>query len=57
MSGNTSESSVVKKYRIKRGDSLNRIARRYGMTLNQLRELNGMSVTDNIFPGQVIFVK
>jgi LysM repeat protein len=36
---------------------LNRIARRNGMTLDTLLDLNSMSTKDNIRPGQVILVK
>jgi len=52
-----SESTVAKKYRVKKGDSLSRIARKNGMTLNQLLDLNGMSIRDKILPEQVILVK
>jgi membrane-bound lytic murein transglycosylase D len=52
-----SESTAPKRYKVKKGDSLNRIARRNGMTLDTLLDLNSMSTKDNIRPGQVILVK
>ena len=47
----------VKNYRVRRGDSLTRIAQRNGMTLNRLLELNGMSIEDVIVPGQAIRIR
>jgi membrane-bound lytic murein transglycosylase D len=49
--------TAPKKYKIRKGDSLNRIARQNGMTLDKLLDLNSMSNKDNIRPGQVILVK
>jgi LysM repeat protein len=46
-----------KKYTIKKGDSLNRIARENGMTLDKLLNLNRMVKKDNIHPGQVILIQ
>ncbi|MGO1679186.1 MAG: LysM peptidoglycan-binding domain-containing protein, partial [Ruoffia tabacinasalis] len=42
-------------YTIKRGDGLYAIARKHGMTLNQLKSLNGLS-SNLIHPGQVLKV-
>jgi membrane-bound lytic murein transglycosylase D len=56
-SGNASESAVPKKYAVKKGDSLNRIARENGMTLDKLLNLNRMVKKDNIHPGQVILIQ
>ena len=56
-SGNDSESTVPKKYTVKKRDSLNRIARENGMTLDKLRNLNRMVKKDNIHPGQVILIQ
>jgi len=56
-SGNASESTVPKKYTVKKGDSLNRIARENVMTLDKLRNLNRMVKKDNIHPGQVILIQ
>lgn len=57
---NTSENteaitSVGGSYTIKRGDGLYAIARKHGMTLNQLKSLNGLS-SNLIHPGQVLKV-
>lgn len=59
-SDNTSENteaitSVGGSYTIKRGDGLYAIARKHGMTLNQLKSLNGLS-SNLIHPGQVLKV-
>jgi len=56
-SGNASESTAPKKYTVKKGDSLNRIARENGMTLDKLLNLNRMVKKDNIHPGQVILIQ
>lgn len=59
-SDNTSENteaitSVGGSYTIKRGDGLYAIARKHGMTLNQLKSLNGLT-SNLIHPGQVLKV-
>jgi membrane-bound lytic murein transglycosylase D len=56
-SGNASESTAPKKYTVKKGDSLNRIARENGMTLDKLLNLNRMAKKDNIRQGQVILIQ
>jgi LysM repeat protein len=56
-SGNASESTIPKKYTVKKGDSLNRIARENGMTLDKLLNLNRMAKKDNIRQGQVILIQ
>lgn len=43
-------------YTIQRGDGLYAIARQYGMTLNELKSLNGLT-SNLIHPGQVLKVK
>lgn len=43
-------------YTIQRGDGLYAIARQYGMTLNELKTLNGLT-SNLIHPGQVLKVK
>jgi membrane-bound lytic murein transglycosylase D len=55
--GKDSESMAPKKYTIKKGDSLNRIARENNMSLEKLLTLNGMTQKDNIHPGQVILIQ
>jgi membrane-bound lytic murein transglycosylase D len=47
---------IAKTYTVKKGDSLNKIARGNNTTLEQLRQLNNMS-NDNVHPGQVVKVK
>jgi membrane-bound lytic murein transglycosylase D len=56
-SGNASKSTVPKKYTVKKGDSLNRIARENNMSLEKLLTLNRMAQKDNIHPGQVILIQ
>ncbi|MCX5818957.1 MAG: LysM peptidoglycan-binding domain-containing protein [Deltaproteobacteria bacterium] len=55
--GKDSESMTPKKYTIKKGDSLNRIARENNMSLEKLLSLNRMAQKDNIHPGQVILIQ
>jgi membrane-bound lytic murein transglycosylase D len=55
--GKAVETSAVKKYTVKKGDNLNKIARENRMTLDKLRQLNNMVHKDNIQPGQVILIK
>jgi membrane-bound lytic murein transglycosylase D len=51
------ETSAVKKYTVKKGDTLNKIARENHTTLDKLRKLNNIKKKDNIRSGQVILVK
>lgn len=46
----------AKMYTVKRGDTPFEIARRYGMSLNLLLELNGLSLRSKIYPGQKLWV-
>jgi membrane-bound lytic murein transglycosylase D len=55
--GKTANSTPQKKYTVKKGDSLNKIARENNIPLDQLRKLNIMAQKDNILPGQVIIIK
>ena len=52
----TTDTPVVKTYTVKKGDSLNKIARENNMTLDKLRQLNKLG-NDGINPGQVVKVK
>lgn len=52
----TTDTPVVKTYTVKKGDSLNKIARENNTTLDKLRQLNNLS-NDNMHPGQVVKVK
>jgi len=45
------------KYRVKKGDTLEKIAGRHGLTMASLRELNRRKLPDRIFPGQIIVVR
>ncbi|MBM4315102.1 MAG: LysM peptidoglycan-binding domain-containing protein, partial [Deltaproteobacteria bacterium] len=51
------EPSAAKKYTVKKGDTLAKIARENQTTLDKLRRLNGKIRKDNIQPGQVIRIK
>jgi membrane-bound lytic murein transglycosylase D len=50
------DTPVVKTYTVKKGDSLNKIARENNLTLDMLRQLNKLG-KDGIYPGQVVQVK
>ena len=41
-------------YTVKRGDTLGRIAQRYGTTVQQIAQLNGIQNVNLIYPGQVL---
>jgi LysM repeat protein len=56
-SGKVYDSTVLKKYRVKKGDSPDRIARENNLSLEKSLTLNRMEQEDNIHPGQVIFVQ
>jgi membrane-bound lytic murein transglycosylase D len=51
------ESIVPKKYTVKQGDSLNRIARENNIPLEKLLTLNRLAQNDHIHPGQVILIQ
>ena len=51
-----SSSSGAATYTVKSGDTLSAIATRHGISVNQLKEWNGLS-SNNIKPGQVLKVK
>jgi membrane-bound lytic murein transglycosylase D len=55
--GKATGASAVKTYTVKKGDSLGKIARENGTTLDKLRQLNSKIRKDNIQPGQVIRIK
>ncbi|MET0660292.1 MAG: LysM peptidoglycan-binding domain-containing protein, partial [Steroidobacteraceae bacterium] len=44
----------VKRYRVRRGDTLSRIAKKHGLTEEQLMEFNGLRSANFIFEGQVL---
>lgn len=43
-------------YTIKRGDTLYNISRKYELTPNQLAMINGIELTDYLYPGQILLV-
>ncbi len=54
--GNEDSSEKIIKYKVKKGDTLASVARRYGMKLDELRKLNGINGSQ-LNVGQVIKVK
>ena len=57
ITGKASELTAPKQYTVKKGDSLNRIARENNLPLDKLLKLNRMGQKENIHPGQVILVQ
>jgi LysM repeat protein len=55
--GKDTESKNSKKYPVKQGDSLNRIARKNNISIEKLLTLNRMAQNDHIRPGQVILIQ
>lgn len=51
------EPAAGKRYTVKKGDTLNKIARENGMALDKLRRLNNIKLKENIRPGQVILIR
>jgi LysM repeat protein len=52
----TAPEPKTQSYEIVKGDTLYGIAKKYGITLNELRRLNGFSRKQAIYPGQKIMV-
>jgi hypothetical protein len=52
----TSKPATTRRYRVKSGDTLSGIARRFGTTVAVLKRLNGISDASLIRPGQVLRV-
>lgn len=44
-------------YRVKKGDTLGKIASRHGVSINSICRLNGISKTTKIMPGKVLRIK
>ncbi len=55
--GKQKEVSKVKKYTVKKGDNLNKIARENNVSLDKLLELNKLARKDSLQPGQVILIQ
>lgn len=51
------EGPAAKKYTVKKGDTLGKIARANRMTIDQLRKMNRLKPKEPIRPGQVLLVK
>jgi membrane-bound lytic murein transglycosylase D len=56
-SGKDTDTKTVKKYTVRKGDSLNKIARENNMPLDKLLDINRLARKDNIYPGQVIMIQ
>ena len=52
--GNTAKSGTRKVHKVKNGETLYRIATKYGVSVDRLRQLNGLKKNANIRPGQLI---
>ena len=57
VSGKRTESKKFRKYKVKKGDSLNKIARENNMSLDKLLDLNSLARKNSIQPGQVILIQ
>jgi membrane-bound lytic murein transglycosylase D len=55
--GQDSETKRVRKYTVRKGDSLIKIAREHNISLDKLVELNNLARKKNIQPGQVILIQ
>ncbi|MCC5919890.1 MAG: peptidoglycan DD-metalloendopeptidase family protein [Cyclobacteriaceae bacterium] len=51
------EAYKIRYHKIRRGDSLSRIARQYGTSVNTICRLNGISPNTTIYPGRSIRIK
>jgi LysM repeat protein len=54
--GNTQSKAVVESYRVKAGDNLSAIAKKHGLTLQELTAVNRISTNTIIYPGQILRV-
>ena len=50
------EAATPERYRVRRGDNLSLIAKRFGTTVGKLKALNGLRNANHIRPGQVLVV-
>lgn len=56
LSGTSPKKAVVDSYRVKAGDNLLSIAKKHGLTLQELTAVNQIAASTIIFPGQVLRV-
>jgi membrane-bound lytic murein transglycosylase D len=56
-SDKTAKGTAVKTYKVKKGDSLAKIAKKSGVNLKTLLTLNKMTAKDDVYPGQEIRVQ
>jgi LysM repeat protein len=56
LTGPSPKKAEVESYRVKAGDNLSSIAKRHGLTLQELTAVNRISSSTIIFPGQVLRV-
>jgi membrane-bound lytic murein transglycosylase D len=54
LSPTTTEAKEVKRYRVRRGDTLGRIAKKHGVSEEQLMEYNNLKNANFIFEGQIL---
>lgn len=52
----SSSTATVRTHKVRAGDTLWDIARRYGTTTSQLRAMNGLTRSSRIYPGQILKV-
>jgi LysM repeat protein len=53
----TASNDGGKTYTVRNGDNLGKIAKKNGVSLDKILEMNKLTREDNIHPGQVIIVK
>ena len=52
-----SQQTKARYHEVSRGETLFRISKKYGITVNQLRQLNNLKENQAIYPGQKLLVK
>ena len=53
----TREKKYVKKHRVRKGENISIIAKKYRIKVNTLLQLNKMRLSEVIFPGQVVIIR
>jgi LysM repeat protein len=48
--------TATEQYAVQRGDTLNEIGERYGVTASHIAQANGITITDTLFVGQVLLI-